>query len=82
MPRIVATIPVGQSPQAVIYVPRTAPAGTSRAGLTPLEAGAPARVFRFEAPAPGAARGTVVVRTIGLVDQLQLSFAGLEPGRV
>src|SRR5262249_18878460 len=34
---------------------------------------------------PGAtaskAKGTVVVRTIGLIDQLQLSCTGLEPGR-
>ena len=28
------------------------------------------------------AKGSVVVRTIGLVDQLQVSFTGLEPDRV
>jgi YVTN family beta-propeller protein len=81
--RVVATIPIGQSPQAVVYVPGAAPSGIANEGLKPLQEASPALVLRLSPPgsATTTAKGTVVVRTIGLVDQLQLSLSGLEPGR-
>ena len=82
--RVVATIPVGQSPQAVVYVPGAVPTRTPAAGVKPLPEASPALVIGLAPPDASAssAKGSVVVRTIGLVDQLQVSFTGLEPDRV
>jgi YVTN family beta-propeller protein len=81
--RVVATVPIGQSPQAVVYVPGAVPSGIPDEGLKPLQAASPALVVRLASPGASAstAKGTVVVRTIGLIDQLQLSCTGLEPDR-
>ena len=81
--RVVATVPIGQSPQAVVYVPGAVPSGIPDEGLKSLQEASPALVVRLSSPgvAASTAKGTVVVRTIGLTDQLQLSSTGLEPGR-
>jgi len=80
---VVATIPTGQLPQALVYVPDAVPGGPGTAGLASLaEVGQALHVEM--APADGtasAARASVVVNPLGLVDHLQIAASGLEPGR-
>ncbi len=80
--KIIATIPVGQLPQALVYVPDAVPTGEGKDNLIPLgEAGKAAHVKL--APVAGAnpqAQGNVVVNSLGQLDQLQIAATGLEPG--
>ena len=81
--KVSATIPVGQLPQALVYVPNAVPNGDGAANLLPLgEAGKAGHLKMI--PAPGAdAKGaaTVVVNAQGQLDQLQIVATGLEPGK-
>lgn len=74
---IVTTIPVGQLPQALVYVPNAVPSGDGKMDLVPLgKAGEAAHV-----PLEGdSASGNVVVNSLGLVDSLQVVATGLTPG--
>ena len=73
--RVVARVPVGQAPQALVYVPDAAPAGDA-ANLVP-------RVnedsFTLDFAGDGDARGLVVVRSLGLADELTVSLFKLQP---
>lgn len=81
--RVIATIPVGQLPQALVYVPGAVPSGDGSANLSP-----PAQIAQAShltliqpngsGPKPHA---SVVVNSLGAVDQLQIAAYGLEPGR-
>jgi YVTN family beta-propeller protein len=77
--RVIATIPIGQAPQAVTYVPGAA--GTSGGGrehLQPL--GLAGEVAHIVLSAPGAAPTTnVSLFDQGLVQVLQAAVTGLEP---
>jgi YVTN family beta-propeller protein len=80
--RLLATIPVGQQPQALVYVPGAVPDGDGAANLLPLgEAG---KVAHLTLAAPsdrgGAARATVAVSSLGALDLLQVAATGLKPG--
>ena len=81
--KVIATIPVGQLPQALVYVPDAVPRGDDTANLIPLgDAGKAAHLQLV--PAAGAdakAQGNVVVNALGQLDHLQISATGLEPGR-
>jgi YVTN family beta-propeller protein len=75
--RVVATIPIGQAPQAVAYVPGAAPSG-GRDGLQPL--GLAGEAAHIVLAAPGAAPATSVsLFDQGLVQVLQAAVTGLEP---
>ena len=81
--RVIATIPVGQLPQALVYVPGAAPTTESSANLTPIAQSATASHLTL-IPARGSeqrAHASVVVNSLGAVDQLQIAAYGLEPGR-
>jgi YVTN family beta-propeller protein len=83
---VIATVPIGQAPQAIAYVPDAAPEGASGPGLqalglageaahlalAPLEGGKPAL-------AAGKAPTSVSLFDQGLVQVLQASVTGLEP---
>ena len=81
--RIVATIPVGQQPQALVYVPDAVPHGDGTAGLAPLGDAGNADHLLLQAP-PGHpeshARATVSVNSLGPLDLLQVAASGLKPG--
>ncbi|MES2462685.1 MAG: DUF305 domain-containing protein [Armatimonadota bacterium] len=82
--KVLETIPVGQLPQALVYVPHAVPEGMGTANLLPLGEVGNAEHLTL-VPPPGissgrAAQGTVVVNALGLVDQLQVAVAGLQPG--
>lgn len=78
----VARIPVGQAPQALVFVPGAAGAGDPRANLTPRPSG-PENVNIALQPAPGAeGAGFVVSRNLGLVDILEVNVSKLKPDTV
>lgn len=81
--KIIATIPVGQLPQALVYVPNAVPSGAGTENLVPLgEAGQAAHLNLVAADGANAtAQGNAVVNSLGLVDHLQIAATGLEPGR-
>ena len=79
----VATIPVGQLPQALVYVPNAVASDNGTANLMPL--GHAAEALHLElTPAPGATSGahaSVAINSLGPIDHLQIAATGLEPGR-
>ena len=80
--QVVATIPIGQAPQAVIYVsdavPTGAGAGTER--LQPL--GVAGEAAHITLTAPGGGEPTSVsLFDQGLIQVLQAAVTGLEPGK-
>jgi YVTN family beta-propeller protein len=79
--RVIANVPIGQTSQALVYVPNAVPAGDGTDNLTPLgEAGNTARL-RLEAGAANApgAQGWVAVNSLGLLDLVQIAAEGLTP---
>ncbi|HEY0945244.1 MAG TPA: DUF305 domain-containing protein [Opitutaceae bacterium] len=81
--QVVATIGIGQLPQAIVYVPGAVPAGSGTDNLVPLgEAGVAAHlrlapVADGEAPAQGGA----VVNAVGQLQHVQVVASGLQRGR-
>lgn len=78
-----ATVPVGQLPQALVYVPN---ATSSDKGTANLQAAGCATAASHLAlvPPPGIAsraHASVSINSLGLIDNLQLAAAGLEAGR-
>ncbi len=75
---VVATIPVGQGPQVVAYVPGAAPEGPGTQNLQP--PGVAANTARLTLGAPKGAPATqVTLFDQGLVQVLQAGATGLEP---
>ena len=75
----VATIPIGQSPQALVYVVNAVPSESANANLSPLSATEPARNVVLEPSTTGAARATVTIRSLGPVDGVDVAANGLQP---
>jgi YVTN family beta-propeller protein len=80
---VTATIPIGQAPQAVNYVPNAVPEGDGRANLQPLGvAGQTAHLTLAStksARAGGSPPTSVSLFDQGLIQVLQASVTGLEP---
>ena len=81
--RCAATIPVGQLPQALVYVPNAVASDKGTANLRPL--GLAAQALHLElTPPPGvtsAAHASVAINSLGPIDNLQIAATGLDPGR-
>ena len=80
--KVVATIPVGQGPQGVAYVPGAVPEGPGTQNLQPL--GVAANTARLTLGTPGLAPGSAPATQVTLFDQglvqvLQAGATGLEP---
>ena len=79
--RVIANVPIGQTSQALVYVPNAVPAGDGTDNLVPLgEAGNTARL-RLEAGGTALpdAQGWVAVNSLGLLDLVQIAAEGLTP---
>ncbi len=81
---VVATVPIGQAPQAVVYVPEAVPEGAGTQDLERLGVAGEAAHFTMIAvggkPAAGAdAPTSVTLFEQGLLQVLQVSATGLEP---
>lgn len=79
--KVVATIPIGQTTQALVYVPNAVPTGDGTANLVPLgEAGNTARLHLEAAgSALPSAQASVAVNSLGILDLVQIAAAGLMP---
>lgn len=80
--RVVAEVPVGQAPQAVVYVPGAVREGKGTAGLQPL--GQAAAKTQLTLRAPGVASKLQPASGVSLFDQgllqvMQAAIVGLEP---
>jgi YVTN family beta-propeller protein len=76
--KVIATIPIGQAPQAIAYVPGAVPAGAGTDNLQPLGVAGQTAHLTLGAQG-GAATTTVSLFDQGLVQILQASVAGLVP---
>jgi YVTN family beta-propeller protein len=79
--RVIANVPIGQTSQALVYVPNAVPTGDGTDNLVPLgEAGNTLRL-RLEAGAANRpdAQGWVAVNSLGLLDLVQIAAKGLMP---
>jgi len=85
--QLIATIPIGQAPQAIAYVPNAVPTGSGTDGLLPLRtAGETAHLTLFAAANGRPANTTNAPTSVSLFDQgltqvLQASVTGLQPKR-
>jgi YVTN family beta-propeller protein len=80
--KVIATIPIGQTAQALVYVPNAVPTGAGTENLAPL--GQAADVTRIELKAiPGTSSlgpsATVAVNSLGLLDLLEIAASHLQP---
>jgi YVTN family beta-propeller protein len=80
--QVTAHVPIGQTSQALVYVPNAVPTGAGTDNLMPLaEAGS---VTRLRLEAAGStlpkARGQAAVNPLGLLDLIQIAAEGLAPG--
>jgi YVTN family beta-propeller protein len=82
--KILATIPVGQQPQALVYVPEAVPTGDGTSNLMPLADAGKAAHLTLIAPegSSSGARATVSVNSLGPLDLLQMAVSGLKPGQM
>jgi YVTN family beta-propeller protein len=77
----IANIPIGQTSQALVYVPNAVPNGPGTDNLTPLgEAGNTARLhLEAVGTALPDAQASVAVNSLGLLDLVQIAAEGLAP---
>jgi len=77
--RVIANIPIGQTSQALVYVPNAVPNGPGTENLTPL--GTAANTARLHLEAGGTAladaQASVAVNSLGLLDLVQIAAKGL-----
>jgi YVTN family beta-propeller protein len=81
--KVIANIPIGQTTQALVYVPGAVPNGDGMANLMPL--GVAGQTLHIEMLPPSGAgsngRASVAVNSLGVIDLLEIAVAGLEPGQ-
>jgi YVTN family beta-propeller protein len=82
--KVIATIPIGQTTQALVYVPNAVPTGSGAENLMPL--GTAANTVRLHLEAAGTtlaeAEASVAVNSLGLLDLVQIAAKGLAPKEV
>jgi YVTN family beta-propeller protein len=79
--KVIANIPIGQTTQALVYVPNAVPSGDGTENLTPL--GLEGNTTRLHLEAGGTAlpeaQASVAVNSLGLLDLVQIAAEGLAP---
>jgi len=78
--KVIARAPVGQAPQALVYVSHAVPAGDGKANLSPRANNDPVNIPLKAVGTQG--RGFVVARNLGLVDALEVFLFALKPQTV
>jgi len=83
---VIATVPIGQAPQALVYVPNAVPEGAGTSGLQPLGVAGQAAHFTMVAANGKTARGAKAPTSVTLFDQglvqvLEAAVTGLAPKR-
>lgn len=79
--KVIARIPVGQAPQALVYVSNAVIEGEGRYNLTPRPEMPESANISLE-PKSGDAKGFVVVRNLGLIDAFEVSVYKLKPDMI
>lgn len=81
--KVIANIPIGQTTQALVYVPGAVPTGDGTSNLVPLGVAGEAVHIEMLPPSEAGsnARATVAVNSLGVIDLLQIAVAGLKPGQ-
>ncbi len=80
--QIVATIPAGQLPQALVYVTNATTSDRGSANLKPLGNNTSSHCALVPpAGSTSHAHASVVINSLGLIDNLQLAATGLDPGK-
>lgn len=79
--QVIANIPIGQTTQALVYVPNAVPNGSGTDNLVPLgEAGNTARLrLRAASTSLPDAEASVALNSLGLLDLIQIAARGLSP---
>jgi len=84
--KVIADVPIGQAPQAVVYVPNAVPRGSGTDGLQPLGVAGEAAHLALAPPSAASsdvssasAPTSVALFDQGLLQVLQVSATGLEP---
>jgi YVTN family beta-propeller protein len=79
--QVIANIPIGQTPQALVYVPNAVPVGSASGNLSALaQAGETARLhLQAAGTALPKANASVAVNSLGLLDLIQIAAVGLAP---
>src|SRR5947207_3043904 len=79
--KVITNIPIGQTTQALVYVPGAVPNGAGTDNLAPLgEAGNTARLhLQAGGTALPNVQASVAVNSLGLLDLVQIAAAGLAP---
>src|SRR6476469_4974564 len=79
--KVIANIPIGQTTQALVYVPNAVPSGSGTENMMPL--GVAANTARLHLEAGGTAlpdaQASVAVNSLGLLDLVQVAARGLAP---
>ena len=79
--KVIAQIPIGQTTQALVYVPNAVPSGGGTANLMPL--GVAGNTARLQLVAASSslpnAQGSAAANSLGLLDLVQITAAGLAP---
>ena len=79
--KVIATIPIGQTTQALVYVPNAVPDGAGSENLT--APGEAANISRLHLEATGTAlpnaQASAAVNSLGLVDLVEIAASGLSP---
>lgn len=75
--KVISRIPVGQAPQALVYVSNAVSTGTGTANLAPRANSDPVNIALK--PLSGDAKGSVVARNLGLVDSIEVALSRLKP---
>src|SRR3984893_9863687 len=83
---VIATSPIGQAAQAVVYVPNAVPEGAGTAGLKPLGIAGQSTQLPLVPAGRGGAGGKKAPTSVSLSDQglvqvLEAAVSGLEPGQ-
>ncbi len=78
--KVIARVPVGQAPQALVYVSKAVPSGDGMANLVPRTNRDPVNIALK--PTGGEAKGFVVARNLGVVDALEVFLYKLKPQTV
>lgn len=77
---VIAHVPAGQAPQALVYVSNAVTQGDGTANLSPRGNSEPINIALK--PVSGDARGFVVARNLGVIDALEVSLFKLKPNTV
>ncbi|RDK06702.1 YncE family protein [Cupriavidus lacunae] len=75
--QVMARVPVGQAPQALVYVRNAVPSGSGTDNLVQRANSEPVNIALK--PVGGDAKGFVVARNLGVVDALEVSLFKLKP---